>query len=162
MRAFTAARWAHSDQRMLLPGAAIILLAMYLMRPEPVADGDVGSLTPGWHDPTQPLKASLFLVGWLILWSSLGVLREIGRRVLLALVLYLVVGVVIRGITPYTPLWSPPGFRTDVLDRLGAWLSWPQYVAGGPVSGFGSSELLMLLLIAILAIWLVSRRQRGA
>ncbi len=151
-------RSQHLDWRLLVAGVALMLMASYLLRLTALRSMDGLSYTPGLPDLTQPLKALLFLVGWLVFWGSLSLLRGVGRRVLLALVVYLLIGVAIRGLTPYTPLWSPSGFRRSVLDRIGAWLAWPQYVAGGPVSGFGLSELLMVLLIATLAVWLFVRR----
>ncbi len=157
MRGFRLASWRYLDLRLLFAGSALLLAALYMMHLEsrnPYAQSARPPFVLGVSHPAALLSASMFLLGWLLLWSVPHFSPGIARRVLLGLALYLLTGIAVRGITPYTPLWSPPGFRREVLDRLAGWLSWPRYVSGAPVSGFGASEVGLLLVTVLYVAWL--------
>ncbi len=161
MRSFDRMGSRYLDWGLLGAGVASLLAALALMRSgsdEPYAYGGP-PFAWGLTDPVAVLSASLFLLGWLLLWIGSRFIGCIGRRVLLGSAVYVVVGIWVRGATPYTPFWSPPGLRRDVLDRLAGWLSWPQYLSGAPVSGFGAAEVVMLLLVGVVAAWVLGRRR---
>ncbi len=160
MESFGRSFGRYLDLRALVAGSAALLGALLLMPSGTRGPYEYDSSPFPWgvSHPAAVLSGSLFLLGWLLAWAALRFLGGVGLRALLGLAVYLLVGIGVRGVVPYTPLWSPPGFRRDVLDRVAGWLSWPRYLAGAPVSGFGAAEAAMLLLVALVAAWLLGRR----